>query len=108
MVATTRARGETRGRMKRDRPMAPTGIQPSSSTFWAVPMAPNRTVPVRPASPKAGDDGAVEPRPADCQPETKWCQVVPQLGNAASWPTRGSGPKKSSRVPSATTSAATT
>ncbi len=107
MTATTRARGPTRGRMKRDTPQAPTGMQPSSRTRCSVPMAPNSTVPVIPTNPKSGDAGAVVPTPACCQPEKKWCQAPDHEGNGANWPTRGSVPKKSSRVPSTMTSAAT-
>ena len=51
--------------------------------------------------------GAVVPTPADCQPEKKWCQVVDHEGNGASWPTSGSEPKNSSRVPTTITSSAT-
>ena len=71
MAATTRARGETSGRMKRDTPQAPDGMQPSSRTRWSVPMAPNSTVPVTPTSPKSGEAGAVVPTPACCHPEKK-------------------------------------
>ena len=70
-------------------------------------MAPNSTVPVTPTTPKSGDAGAVVPTPTCCQPEKKWCQAPDHEGSGASWPTRGSVPKKSSRVPSAMTSAAT-
>ena len=71
MTATTRARGETRGRKNRETPQAPTGMQPSKRTRWSVPMAPNSTVPVTPTKPKSGEAGAVVPTPAGCQPEKK-------------------------------------
>ena len=108
MTATTRARGDSSGRMKRDTPQAPSGMQPRSRTRCSVPMAPKSTVPVRPTSPKAGEAGAVVPTPADCQPEKKWCQLVDHDGSGASCPTSGSVPKKSSRVPRAMTRSATT
>ena len=73
-----------------------------------VPMAPKRTVPLRPSSPKAGEAGAVVPTPADCQPEKKWCQLVDQEGRGASCPTSGNVPKKRSRVPTTMTKNAMT
>ena len=103
MTATTRARGDTSGRRKRETPQAPSGMHPRSKTRCKVPMAPKRTVPLRPISPKAGEAGAVVPTPADCQPEKKWCQLVDQEGSGASCPTSGSVPKKRSRVPTAMT-----
>ena len=84
MTAITRARGETRGRMKRETPHAPRGMQASSRTLCAVPMAPKRTVPVMPATPNAGEAGAVVPTPADCHPEKKWCQLAAHDGRGAS------------------------
>ena len=69
-------------------------------------MAPNSTVPVTPTNPKSGEAGAVVPTPACCQPEKKWCQAPDHEGSGANWPTRGSVPKNSSRVPSTMTSAA--
>ena len=71
MTATTRARGDTRGRRQRETPQAPRGMHPRSRTRCKVPMAPNSTVPVRPSNPKAGDAGAVVPTPDDCHPEKK-------------------------------------
>jgi len=71
-------------------------------------MAPKSTVPVSPTSPKAGEAGAVVPTPDDCQPEKKWCQLVPHDGSGASWPISGNVPKKRSRVPSAITRSAMT
>ena len=108
MTATTRARGDTSGRMKRETPHAPRGMQPSSRTRCRVPMAPKSTVPVIPTMPNAGEAGAVVPTPADCQPEKKWCQLVVHDGSGANWPTSGRVPKKSSRVPNATTTSAIT
>ncbi len=108
MMVTTRARGDTSGRMKRETPQAPSGMQPRSRTRCNVPMAPKSTVPPMPTSPKAGEAGAVVPTPTDCQPEKKWCQLVDHDGSGASWPTRGRVPKKSSRVPITTTRSAMT
>ena len=108
MTATTRARGETSGRRQRDTPQAPRGMHPRSRTRCNVPMAPKRTVPVRPIRPKAGEAGAVVPTPDDCQPEKKWCQLVDHDGSGASCPTSGSVPKKRSRVPTAMTTNAMT
>ena len=108
MTATTRARGDTSGFRQRDTPQAPSGMQPSRRTRCNVPMAPKNTVPVRPASPNAGEAGAVVPTPDDCQPEKKWCQLVDHDGSGASCPTSGNVPKKRSRVPMAMTTRATT
>ena len=71
MVATTRALGETSGRIRRVKPKAPRGMQPRTSTFCSRFMAPNTTVPATPIRPKAGVDGAVVPTPAGCHPEKK-------------------------------------
>ena len=108
MTAMTRARGETSGRMNRETPQAPSGMQARRRIRCSVPMAPKSTVPVMPAMPNAGDAGAVVPTPADCQPEKKWCQLVDHDGSGASWPTSGRVPKNRSRVPTAITSSATT
>ncbi len=108
MTATTRARCDTSGFRQRDTPQAPRGMQPRMRTRCSVPMAPNKRVPVRPTSPKAGEAGAVVPTPDDCQPEKKWCQLVDHDGNGASCPTSGKVPKKRSRVPMAMTTRAMT
>src|ERR1700728_1745910 len=94
MTAMTRARGDTRGRMQRETPQAPRGMQPRSRTRCNVPMAPKSTVPVIPTNPKAGDAGAVVPTPVDCQPEKKWCQLADHDVSGASCPTRGRVPEK--------------
>jgi hypothetical protein len=107
MVATTRARGDTNGRMKRAMPQAPSGRQPKRRTFCTSAMDPNKTVPTNPIRPYAGVAGAVVPTPADCHPEKKWCQLADHPRSGANWPTIGSDPKKSSLVPIRTTRAAT-
>ena len=107
MAPTTLARGDTSGRMNRESPQAPRGRHPRRRTFWTRPIEPRRTVPATPTIPKAGLAGAVVPTPAACHPEKKWCQLADHPRSGASCPTIGREPKKSSRVPKATTIAAT-
>src|ERR1700722_12123912 len=94
MAATTRARGDTSGRMKRESPQAPTGRQPSRSTFCTRPIDPRRTVPAMPTIPNAGVAGAVVPTPAGCHPEKKWCQSADHPKMGASCPTVREGTKE--------------
>ena len=51
--------------------------------------------------------GAVVPTPDGCQPAANWERVAVQLGKGTNWPTTGSLPPRTPRLPMRTTTAAT-
>ena len=107
MAATTRARGETSGRMKRDSPSAPSGMQPRRRTFCTRPIDPKKTVPDEPDDPEGRRGRSGGPHSGRLPPGE---EVVPagRPARAAgpAGPTVGRDPKKSSLVPMTTTRAA--